>query len=76
MEIGYARVSTFDHNLNWQVDQLQGQGCECIFQEKKISSKKERFELDKLLDQLRSGDVVIITELARLNRCKRFIRIG
>lgn len=68
MKIGYARVSTFDQNLDRQTDQLQEQGCERIFQEKITGSKKERPELDRLLEQLRINDTVIITELARLSR--------
>ena len=57
MIIGYARVSTQDQNLERQTDQLQQLGCERIFQEKVSGSKKERPELDKLLDQLRAGDI-------------------
>lgn len=67
MKIGYARVSTIDQNLDRQTDQLQEQKCERIFQEKITGSKKERPELNKLLEQLR-GDTIIVTELARLSR--------
>ena len=68
MIFGYARVSTQEQNLDRQTDQLQQAGCERIFQEKVTGSKKERPELDKLLDQLRSGDVIVVTELTRLSR--------
>jgi DNA invertase Pin-like site-specific DNA recombinase len=68
MIIGYARVSTRDQNLERQTDQLQQLGCERIFQEKVTGSKKERPELDKLLDQLRHGDILIVTELTRMSR--------
>lgn len=68
MKIGYARVSTLEQNLDRQTDQLQEQKCERIFQEKINGSKKERPELDKLLEQLRVGDTIIVTELARLSR--------
>jgi DNA invertase Pin-like site-specific DNA recombinase len=68
MIIGYARVSTQDQNLDRQIDQLQQLGCERIFQEKVTGSKKERPELDKLFDQLRVGDVIVVTELTRLSR--------
>ena len=68
MTIGYARVSTQDQNLERQTDQLQQLGCERIFQEKITGSKKERPELDKLLDQLRTGDIIVVTELTRLSR--------
>lgn len=67
MKIGYARVSTIDQNLDHQTDQLQEQKCERMFQEKITGSKKERPELNKLLEQLRVGDTLIITGLARLS---------
>jgi len=71
MKIGYARVSTQDQNLERQTDQLLQLGCERIFQEKITGSKKERPELDKLLDQLRTGDIIVVTELTRLSRSIR-----
>jgi len=69
--LGYARVSTQDQNLERQTDQLQQLGCKRIFQEKITGSKKERPELDKLLDQLRPDDVIVVTELTRLSRSIR-----
>jgi len=71
MIIGYARVSTRDQNLERQTDQLQQLDCGRIFQEKVTGSKKERPELDKLFDQLRAGDVIVVTELTRLSRSVR-----
>ena len=68
MILGYARVSTQDQNLDRQTDQLHQSSCERIFHEKVTGTKKERPELDKLLDQLRSGDTVIVMELTRLSR--------
>jgi len=71
MIFGYARVSTQDQNLERQIDRLQQLGCERIFQEKITGSKKERPELDKLLNQMRVGDVIVVTELTRLSRSVR-----
>jgi DNA invertase Pin-like site-specific DNA recombinase len=68
MLIGYARVSTDGQNLNRQLDQLEATGCERIYQEKITGTKKERPELEKLLDHIRPGDVIIISELTRLSR--------
>ena len=62
MKIGYARVSTNDQNLDAQLDALKTAGAEKIFKEKMTGSKRDRPELDKLLDQLRAGDVIIITK--------------
>lgn len=68
MKIGYARVSTNDQNLDRQLDQLSEYGCERIFQEKVTGSRKERPELNRMIDMLRKGDTIVITELARLSR--------
>ena len=68
MLIGYARVSTDGQNLNRQLDQLEATGCERIYQEKITGTKKERPELEKLLDHIRPGEVIIISELTRLSR--------
>jgi DNA invertase Pin-like site-specific DNA recombinase len=71
MILGYARVSTRDQNLERQTDQLQQLGCERIFQEKITGLKRERPELDKLLDRLRPDDITVVTELTRLSRSVR-----
>lgn len=68
MIIGYARCSTADQNLDWQVDALKQYGCETIFQEKYTGTTKERPELSILLRTLRKGDTIIICELTRLSR--------
>jgi DNA invertase Pin-like site-specific DNA recombinase len=67
MKIGYARVSTKDQNLDLQIRDLKNEGCERIFQEKK-SSRIERQELNKMIEQLRSGDTVVVWKLDRLGR--------
>lgn len=68
MLIGYARVSTAEQNLDRQLDQLKSSGCERVYQEKITGVKKERQELEKMLDHLRSGDTIVICELTRLSR--------
>ncbi|MGX5856009.1 recombinase family protein [Dyadobacter jiangsuensis] len=67
MIFGYARVSTQDQNLNLQIDDLKKSGCDRIFREK-VSSVKERPELNKLLDMARAGDTIIVWKLDRLGR--------
>ncbi len=75
MKIGYARVSTQDQNLALQLDALQKVGCERIFEEK-VSSRKERPELDRTLDHLRKGDSLVVWKLDRLGRSlKELIKI-
>ena len=66
--LGYARVSTLDQNLERQLDMLRQHGAEVIFQEKMTGTKRDRPELNKLLDHIAPGDVVIVESLSRLGR--------
>lgn len=66
MTIGYARVSTSGQNLDGQCDSLRQAGCERIYSEKISGAKAQRPELERMLDTLREGDTVVITELTRL----------
>jgi len=66
--IGYARVSTLEQNLDRQVDALNSAGVVKLFTEKATGKTTERPELTRLIEQLREGDVVIISELTRLSR--------
>ena len=68
MIIGYARVSTLDQNLDRQIDQLQAAGCERIYQEKITGTRRERPELDRMIEALREGDTILVCELTRLSR--------
>lgn len=68
MKFGYMRVSTLDQNLDRQEKALNEAGCEKIFFEKVTGTKRERKELNRMLEQLREGDTVIITDLTRLSR--------
>ena len=71
MIIGYARVSTADQILDAQIDALKEAGAEKIFQEKVTGKARRRPELEKLLEHLRKGDVVIVTKYDRLARSLR-----
>jgi len=68
MIIGYARVSTDDQNLDAQIDALNDAGAKKIFSEKITGAKRMRPELDKLLEQLRDGDVIVVTKYDRFAR--------
>jgi len=68
MIIGYARVSTDDQNLDAQTDALAAVGAGKVFADKISGSKRIRPELDRMLDQLRDGDVVTVTKYDRLAR--------
>lgn len=71
MIIGYARVSTDDQNLDAQTDALTAAGAGRIFSDKISGSMRKRPELDKLVDQLRPGDVIVVTKYDRLARSLR-----
>ena len=71
MIIGYARVSTEDQNLDGQLDALKAAGAERIFADKITGTARSRPELDRLLDQLRQGDVITVTKYDRLARSLR-----
>jgi DNA invertase Pin-like site-specific DNA recombinase len=68
MNIGYARVSTRDQNLELRLDALTRAGCELIYQEEVSGARASRPELDQLLSRLRQGDTVYIYKLDRLGR--------
>ena len=68
MKIGYARVSTRDQTLDLQVDALKKAGCAKVLTEKMSGAGAERPVLNKLMEALRAGDVLIIWKLDRLGR--------
>jgi len=68
MVFGYARVSTIDQNLDRQIDQLKAAGAEEIIQEKITGTKADRQQLNRLLDKIRKGDIILIADLTRLSR--------
>lgn len=71
MIIGYARVSTDDQNLDAQLDALGAADAKRIFSDKITGSARTRPQLDLMIDQLRDGDVVVVTKYDRLARSLR-----
>lgn len=66
--IGYGRVSTADQTARSQEDALKAAQVDRLFVDTFTGTKMSRPELDKALDQLRAGDVLVITRLDRLGR--------
>ena len=66
VKIGYARVSTTDQNMDRQLDQLKH--IDKLFQESISGVSKDRPQLKAVLDYIREGDIVVVTELERLGR--------
>lgn len=73
MLIGYARVSTIEQNLDRQIDALTQRGVDKrnIYMEKMTGTKRERPELNRMLDELQAGDTVLIADLTRISRSTR-----
>ena len=71
MKIGYARVSTQDQNLDLQLKALKNEGCQKIFREKVSGFNRQRPEFQRMLDQIRSGDTIVVWKLDRLARSTR-----
>ncbi|RYM60191.1 hypothetical protein BSR03_17255 [Serratia proteamaculans] len=68
MKIGYIRVSTLDQNLERQTEVMKSEGAERIFQDKASGKNNDRPQLKKMLESLRSGDVVIVKSVDRMAR--------
>src|SRR3954451_14779416 len=68
MRIGYARVSTYEQNLDLQRDALQRAGCERIIEDTASGGKATRSGLAQALDLVRQGDVLAVWRLDRLGR--------
>lgn len=68
--LGYARVSTNGQNLDSQTDALMAAGVrkKHLYCEKMTGTKTDRPELNRLVNDLETGDTVIITDLTRISR--------
>jgi len=66
--LGYARVSTKDQNLDGQRDALLAAGAERIFADTITGTVRSRPELDRMMKELRDGDVVVVAKYDRLAR--------
>jgi DNA invertase Pin-like site-specific DNA recombinase len=73
MKIGYARVSTVDQHLDLQLQALKKACCTKIFREKVSGTSRSRPELQRLLEQLRAGDTVVVWRLDRIARSTRHL---
>ena len=82
-KIGYARVSTLRQDLSEQITALKKFGCEKIFSGKFSGKDKDededletiltrvkqnKVQLDKMLNYVREGDIVVVTKIDRLGR--------
>jgi DNA invertase Pin-like site-specific DNA recombinase len=68
MKYGYARVSTKDQVLDLQIDALKKAGCNKVFQEVAKGTKADRPEWITLLNEIQSGDTLVVWKLDRMGR--------
>lgn len=73
MIFGYARASKQDQNLEMQLDELEKASCWKIYEEKMSGKKKERPQLDEMLNTLREGDRVVVYKLDRISRSTKHL---
>lgn len=71
MKIGYARVSTQEQDNSGQIEALKSAGVGKVFEEKLSGGRFDRPELQRMLDQFRPGDVLVVWKLDRLSRSLR-----
>jgi DNA invertase Pin-like site-specific DNA recombinase len=71
MIIGYARVSTDGQTLDAQHAALKAAGADRVFAEKASGAKSDRRQLQRAIDALGGGDVLLVTRLDRLARSTR-----
>ena len=71
MLIGYARVSTGDQSLTLQIDALDEERCERVFQDQVSGIANTRPNLNQALNFARSGDTLVVWRLDRLSRSLR-----
>ena len=70
MNVGYARVSTGDQNLDLQRDALMAAGCDesKIFADRLSGGRDDRPGLAQALGYVRKGDTLVVWRLDRLGR--------
>lgn len=67
MKFGYTRSSTLNQDLSRQIDQLKDEGYQKIYEEKILGIKKAHPQLNRLIDNLKESNKVIVTELTKLS---------
>lgn len=66
--IGYARVSTEEQSLDMQIAALEQAGCQVILSEQISGAAKRRPQLERAIEMLRPGDVLVVWSIDRIAR--------
>ena len=67
-KVAYIRVSTVEQNEARQTEALAGYKMDKVFIEKASGKDTNRPQLQRMLEYIREGDTVFVTELSRLGR--------
>jgi len=67
-KIAYIRVSSEKQNTARQKKALKEVGCEMFYEEKISGKDTDRPELQRMLTEIKQGDIVIVHEISRLSR--------
>ena len=68
MRIGYVRVSTKEQNEARQISSMEESGVEKIYIDKQSGKDFNRPEYQRMISELKKGDVVVLHSLDRLGR--------
>lgn len=68
MLVGYARISTTEQRIERQLVKLNELGCEKVYVDKCSGKDTHRPKFSELMDYVREGDILIVTEWSRLSR--------
>ena len=69
MKVGYIRVSTEEQNTERQEALMRELGAEKVFLEKATGkTRKDRTQLEAMLQYVREGDVVVAESISRIAR--------
>ena len=71
LKVGYVRVSTIGQNTARQEVLMQELGVERVFIDRQSGKDTSRPELQKLLEFVREGDVVVVESISRFARCTK-----
>ena len=71
MKVGYVRISTKEQNTARQDELMERLGVEKVYTDKVSGKNTERPELQRMMDFVREGDVVIVESFSRFARNTR-----
>ena len=71
MKVGYVRVSTVEQNEDRQLKGLENIGIEKWYVEKVSGKNRNRPEFQKMMSEVKEGDIVYVHALSRLARNAR-----